>query len=97
MLYRYVGCDSVHLYIRPCLLHGLYDQDPLIVERTLASLATLCELGLYLEEDMKEMAADTAALVCDPSHTTRLSAVALFAAIGANLDPVMIKLRCSKS
>ena len=70
------------------MLHGLYDEDTLIVERTLASLATLCELGLYQAQDTKQMAKEAAALVCDPTHTTRLSAVALFAAIGGSLDAV---------
>ena len=35
-----------------------------------------------------QMAKEAAALVCDPTHTTRLAAVALFAAIAATLDEV---------
>jgi len=83
---RFVGKESVHLYIRPCMLHGLIDDQDHIVECALSALARLGDLGLLCKSDMLEMAKESAALLCHPSSCIRFAAVALFCSLGSQMD-----------
>ncbi|KAI9347770.1 hypothetical protein DFJ73DRAFT_451681 [Zopfochytrium polystomum] len=88
----FVGSRSLEEYILPLTIQALTDAEEFVVEKVLASLTSIAELGLLQKQKLKEFAATIMPLLCHPNVWIRNGAIS-FIACATKLMP-LIDVRC---
>ncbi|GJE86329.1 Pkinase-domain-containing protein [Phanerochaete sordida] len=81
------GGRSLEDYILPLMIQALSDVEETVVARVLASLRSLCELGLFQKMRIWELLSATLAFLYHPNIWIRQGAAAFIAAAAKHLPP----------
>ncbi|EKM56683.1 uncharacterized protein PHACADRAFT_183284 [Phanerochaete carnosa HHB-10118-sp] len=81
------GGRSLEDYILPLMIQALSDIEETVVARVLASLRSLCELGLFQKMRIWELLSATLAFLFHPNIWIRQGAAAFIAAAAKHLPP----------
>lgn len=81
----FVGMDSLQLFILPCILQALTDEEEFVIDKAVSSLASLCELGLFRKHVLFDIADKSAPMLYHPNMWIRYGVIALMSAIASQL------------
>ncbi|KAL1922119.1 uncharacterized protein VTP21DRAFT_10761 [Calcarisporiella thermophila] len=77
----FVGGRSLEEYILPLTIQALTDSEEFVVEKVLASLTSLAELGLFQKIKLWELVGIVAPLLCHPNIWIRYWVIAFIASV----------------
>ncbi|CAK5279344.1 unnamed protein product [Mycena citricolor] len=81
------GGRSLEEYILPLMVQALSDVEESVVAKVLASLTSLCELGLFQKMRIWELMSSTLGFLCHPNCWIRQGAAAFIVSAAAHLPP----------
>eukprot|EP01133_Synstelium_polycarpum_P006411 gene6411-7437_t len=81
-----VGAGSLESFIYPMTLEALTDEEEFVTEKALASLAELCELGLFRKAILLELLVKASPLLLHPNTWIRYGVISLITKISSRLS-----------
>lgn len=67
----FVGVDSLELFILPCILQALTDEEEFVIDKAVNSLAALCEQSLFRKHVLFDIAEKSAPMLYHPNMWIR--------------------------